>query len=303
MPTRRFGRYRFESSKEDKVLFPDAGITKGDLIDYYAAVAPVMLPHVRDRPISMQRWPDGIDKHSFFQKETPDYFPDWIKSVKVDTDEGAQEQVMCQNQATLAYLAQQACITPHIWLSRQDKLDYPDLLVLDLDPPGREFGPVRLAAQRCRQAVEELGLTAHIQLTGSRGVHIACPLDRSADFDSVKAVARALVGVLAQRYPQDMTIEHRKAKRRGRVYLDVARNNYGQTIVPPYAVRARPGAPVAAPITWDELDDAGLDSQHYTIKTIRRRLGQRDCPWKDIRKHAQSIAKLLERVRKVTDRK
>jgi bifunctional non-homologous end joining protein LigD len=162
--------------RADKPLYPDAGITKGDLADYYRRMAETMLPHMRDRPITMQRFPDGIDAPGFYQKEAPDYFPDWIRRVSIHVQEEGtvQDQIICDDAATLLYLANQACITPHIWLSRADKLDHPDKLLFDLDPPDDNFDPIRQAAQELRAALEEVGLTSYVMTTGSRGCTSSC---------------------------------------------------------------------------------------------------------------------------------
>lgn len=285
------GGRTIELSNLDKVFFPGEGLTKGELVDYYRRMAETMLPHLESRPLSMQRFPDGIEGEGFYQKQAPDYFPDWIERVKIEVEEDGevQPQVVCQGAATLVYLAQQACITPHIWLSRVDQLRQPDKLIFDLDPAGDDFEPVRTAAQDLRAILEDIDLAPFVMTTGSRGLHVVVPLERSADFDEVREFAKALAGVLARRRPDDYTTEVRKNKRQGRLFLDYLRNAYAQTSVAPYAVRAKPGAPVATPITWDELGDPSLNSQTYTMKNIFRRLGQKDDPWEDMMRRAKSI--------------
>jgi bifunctional non-homologous end joining protein LigD len=183
----------------------------------------------------------------------------------------------------------QGLVTPHIWLSRADKLHRPDKLIFDLDPPGSDFEPVRAAAQALHDLLPELGLAPFVMTTGSRGAHVVAPLDRSADFDVVRSFAKDVSQVLAQRYPDRLTVETRKAKRQGRLFLDTLRNAYGQNSVAPYGVRAKPGAPVATPIDWDELSDPDLHSQSYTVKNIFRRLGQKEDPWKGYMRHARSL--------------
>lgn len=291
MTERKYGRHIVELSNLDKTLFPDAGLTKGDLIDYYERVSEWMLPHMKERPLSLERFPDGIDGEGFYQKETPDYFPDWITtaSIPIKGDGGSQSQVVCDQTATLVYLANQACITPHIWLSRRDELDVPDRMVLDLDPPGTEFEPVRSAARRMRARLEELGLNAYLMLTGSKGAHVVVPLRRDADFDRVRTLAQAVARSLAEEYPDELTVEQRKNKRGDKVFLDTARNAYGQTTVTPYAVRARPGAPVATPIDWEELDASGLTSSRYTVENLFRRLSQKGDPWEGIAHRGQTL--------------
>jgi bifunctional non-homologous end joining protein LigD len=282
-------------SNLDKIFFPDNGVSKGDLIDYYRRIAGVMLPHMAGRPISMQRFPDGIAGEGFYQKEAPAYFPEWVEraQVWVEEEKSRQPQVVCSNAATLVYLANQACITPHIWLSRRDKLYYPDRMVFDLDPPDGDFGPVRSAALAVRKALDANGLKSFIMTTGSRGLHVVVPLAREVEFDEVRKAARRLAEQVAGEAPDRLTVEMAKVDRQGRLFLDYLRNSYGQTTVAPYAVRAKPGAPLATPLDWDELDYTGLNSQSYTIQNIFRRLGQKDDPWRDMQEQAQSLHGLL----------
>jgi len=296
----RLGSHTVELSRPDKVLFPDAGLTKSDLADYYRRAAETMLPYLRGRPVSMHRFPDGIDGEDFYHKEAPDYFPDWIRQVPVKIKEGGrQSQVVIGNAATLVYLADQACITPHVWLSRADRLNHPDRMIFDLDPPGDDFEIVRRGARALREVLEEEKLFAQVMTTGSRGLHVTVPLDRSADFETVRDFARQMAELLAARQPKVFTVETRKDKRRGRLFLDYLRNAYGQTAVPPYAVRARPGAPVAAPLGWEELSDGDLTARSYTIKNIFRRLGQKGDPWKGLGRHARSLNEPRRRLKEL----
>jgi bifunctional non-homologous end joining protein LigD len=294
---RRYGRYGVETSNEEKVLFPDVGITKGDLIDYYEAVSEWMLPQLRRRALVMQRFPDGIEDAGFYQKQVADYFPEWIETTRVaKREDGRQELVVGSNRATLAYLANQACVTIHAWLSRCDRPEHPDQLVIDLDPPDDEFGAVRRAARRVRALLEdELSLQTFLKLTGSRGVHVVVPLDRSEDFESVRGFTREACDLLARRHPGELTTEQRVKKRRGRLYLDVGRNAYAQTAVAAYSVRARPGAPVVAPIAWTEL--GSRHARSFDLRNLRRRLSRREDPWSGMFRHARSLAGARERLR------
>jgi bifunctional non-homologous end joining protein LigD len=283
-------------------LFPDEGITKGDLIDYYRRIADTMLPHMAGRPISMHRFPNGIHKAGFYHKEVPDYFPDWITRVAVQVEEEGvmQLQVICDKPETLVYLANQACVTPHIWLSRADKLHYPDKMIFDLDPPGGEFDIVRLAARSLREILEDIGLASFIMTTGSRGLHVVVPLDRSADFDEVRLFAKDVAQLLADKEPGRFTVETRKDKRDGRLFLDYLRNSYAQHGVAPYAVRAKPGAPVATPLDWEELANPNLTSASYTMQTIFQRLAHKQDPWKDMMRHARSLKTPRRRLERLT---
>ena len=288
--TLRFGPYSVEVSSLDKVLFPDSGITKGELIDHYRGVSGRMVPHLRDRPVSMQRFPDGIEAEGFFQKSAPDYFPDWIRRVRVQKEGGTVEHVVCDNAATLVYLANQNCITPHVWLSRADELDRPDRMIFDLDPPGDDFGVVKFAARALRELLSQLDLDPFLLATGGRGLHLVVALDRGAGFDTVRAFARDVCELLAERHPDRLTTEARKNKRRGRLFLDYMRNAYAQTGVPPYAVRPRPGAPVAVPLAWDELSAPDLRGNSYHIRNVMARLARKVDPWKGMGRRARSLS-------------
>lgn len=278
-------------SSLDRVVYPGDGLAKRDVIDYYRRMAETMLLHMVGRPLTMHRFPDGIDGSGFYQKEAPDYFPSWINRVPIDVEgEGQeQEQITCENAATLVYLANQNCVTPHIWLSRTDNLHYPDKLIFDLDPPEDDFDIVRQAALDLRTMLQEVALPSFLMTTGSRGLHVVTPLDGSADFDAVRAFARELAEALAARHPERLTTEQRKAQRRGRLFLDYLRNSYAQNSVAPYSLRAKPGAPVATPIDWDELQDSQLTSRRYTLRNIFRRLGQKADPWRDFQRHGVSL--------------
>jgi bifunctional non-homologous end joining protein LigD len=273
----RAGARTVEVSRPDKVLFPDDGLTKADLVAYYRSVAARMLPHLRGRPLMMERYPDGIDHRPLMQKNVPDHFPEWIHRVEMRKVGGTVVHPVADDAATLVYLANQACVTPHRWLSKADKPDHPDRLVFDLDPPGDDFAPVRDAALALRELLDELRLRSAVMTTGSRGLHVVVPLDRSADFDTVRAFAQDTAQVLASRHPDALTTAPRKQARRGRLYLDVQRNAYAQTAVAPYAVRARPGAPVATPLDWSEVEAPGLTGRRWTVETVLDRLD--DDPW------------------------
>lgn len=299
MSRRSYGSITFDTSNEDKVFFPEDDITKGDLIEYYHKIAEHMLPHVKDRPLMMHRFPDGINGKDFYHKEIPDYFPDWIDRVEVKKEDGTVHHVVCNKQAALVYLADQACITPHVWLSRSDSIYHPDRLIFDLDPPGNDFAPVRKAAVRLRELLDELGLDSFPMTTGSRGMHVVVPLNRRDDFDAVRQFARNAALVLAEQYPDELTVEARKDKRGGRLYLDTARNAYAQTGVAPYSVRARDGAPVAAPLDWQELGRRKLTAQTYTVTNIFRRLGARDDPWQGLNRRGRSLDPARKKLAKV----
>jgi bifunctional non-homologous end joining protein LigD len=275
------GGRSIEVSRPDKVMFPDVGITKVDLAAYYAAVAETMLPHLRDRPLTFQRYPDGIGAKGFYQKDVPRHYPDWIERVEVDKEGGSLTHVIVRDEpAALVYLADQACITPHAWLSTTAALDRPDRIVIDLDPSVDDPALVRAAARDVRAIFEAIELVPFLMTTGSRGFHVVSPIHPDHDNIAVRALARDIGELVVRGRPSDYTTEWSKAKRGGRLLLDYFRHGYAQTAVVPYGVRARPGAPVATPIDWQEL--AGLASDAYTLRSVVRRLAQKDDPWRDI---------------------
>lgn len=264
-------------SRPEKVLFPDDGITKADLVAYYREVAPAMLPHLRGRALMLERYPDGTGAHRIMQKEISDYFPDWIPRARLPKQGGSVTHVVCDDEATLVYLANQACIGLHRWPAKTDRPEDPDLLVVDLDPAQDDFGAVREAAKLLHGLLDELGLPSAAMTTGSRGLHVVVTLDRRAGFDEVRTFAHDLATLLAARHPDWLTTEARKQARHGRLYLDVQRNAYAQTAIAPYSVRALPGAPVAAPIAWSELDDPAVTARRWTMATIGERVAAD--PW------------------------
>ena len=225
------------------------------------------------------------------------YFPSWIKTVSVAKAGGSVRQVVCDDEATLVYLANLACITPHIWLSRIDKRDYPDQMVFDLDPSGENFAPVVETAKAARDLLEQLGLPVYVKTTGSRGLHVVVPLKRQEDFDAVRGFARQVAELLVKQSPDERTLEQRKDKRGERVFLDINRDAYAQTIAPAYAVRPRPGAPVSTPLDWRELDDKTLRPDGVTIRNIFARLEKRKDPWKDFRARAAGLKTAAQKLR------
>lgn len=266
--------------KPRKQMFPEAGLTKADLADYYTRIAPLMVPHLHDRPLTLHRFPDGIDSQGFFQKEVSAHFPDRVPRVTVDRKAGGTiTHVMANDADTLRFLVDQGAVTLHVWPARYDRPDRPDRLIFDLDPSDDDFSPVIMAAHKLREALAGDGLTPFVMTTGSTGLHVVAPLTPTTHFDTVRDYAQRLTAQLADEQPNELTTEQRKNKRGGRVYLDVARNAYAQTAVAPYSVRAQPDAPVATPLAWYELDRTDIHPRRYRIANIFRRLAQRDCPW------------------------
>lgn len=302
MTERKIGRYTIDLTNADKVYFPDDKLTKGDLVDYYEKIADTMLPHVKGRPLTLHRFPDGIGKSGFFQQNRSDHYPKWLDELAVDHggNTGEVRHVLANHKAALVYLADQGVITLHRWLSQQDNIDNPDTLIFDLDPPGEDFGPVREAARWVAEAMRELGMTPYVMTTGSKGVHVVTPLRPEANFDSVRETAQELARWLADQHPDELTTEQRKNKRKGRIYLDVMRNTFGQTAVAPYAVRAKPGAPIATPLEWEELDDKAVKPQTFNLENIMKRVEDRGDPWSGMQRHAVKPANIAEALKRLT---
>ena len=287
----KIGSREMEITRPEKILFPEDGITKGELIEYYASIAPRILPHLRNRPLTLERYPDGIHKQRIFQKEVSSYFPQWIRRIAVKKVGGVVNQLVCNDVATLVYIANQACVTPHIFLSRIDKLDVPDQMVLDLDPQGEDFELVRSTARAFKKLLDDLELPAYLKTTGSRGLHVVVPLQRREGFDSVRDFARELARIVVRQAPEERTLESLKVNRGGRVFIDTNRNGYAQLVAPAYAVRARKGAPVSVPLDWSELKKRNLRSDGVTIRTIFDRLAKVGDPWEDFWRSGVSLAK------------
>lgn len=285
---------RVPLSNPGKVLFPDDGITKADLADYYERVADVMVPHTQDRPMNLWRWNKGIAHEGLVQQSLPKGAPEWVARCEVPRRKGGDiTHGMINDAETLRWLAQQNCITPHIWNARCDLRDKPDRLVFDLDPSGDDFDEIREAALAVAELLRGIGLVPFAKLSGSRGIHVVAPLKRTRLADEVREASQVLADRIAAEHPDALTTEWRKEKRDGKILVDVARNTYGQTVVAPYAVRGLPGAPISAPVTWDEVADPNLTPQAFTLRTIEARLQAVGDPWAEIGSHAQTLAKAL----------
>jgi bifunctional non-homologous end joining protein LigD len=253
-----------------------------------------MLPQLRDRPLNLERFPSGIGKPGFFQQEMPKQAPDWLGSVSVRKEGGRVRHVVASGAAALVYLANQSCVTLHAWLSRRDRLEHPDQLIFDLDPPDQRPRDVAAAARALGRLLRELGLTPFIKTTGSRGYHVLVPLDRRQTYDVVREFAREVAEELVRRHPSELTLEARKQSRRGRIYVDIMRNSYAHTAVPPYTVRARRGAPVATPIAWEELEDPAMHPARFGLRDIPARLESVPDPWKDLRRRVKPLGAAIE---------
>jgi bifunctional non-homologous end joining protein LigD len=288
-----FGDITVACSNVDRVVFPEDGITKGEVIAYYRDVAALIVPELRGRPLTVVRYTRGIDRGGFFQKHYQKHFPAWLDRVAAGT-KTVVEYPIVDSPAGLVYMANQGAIELHVWTSRKDELHRPDLLVFDLDPPegppdGR-FDLARRAAGVVRGLLDQLGLPAFVKLTGGKGLHVVAPLDDGATFHEVGELAIRSGALLCRRHPDLLTMEFYKKDRRGRLFVDVMRNAIGATLVAPYSLRGRPGAPVSAPIAWSELDDPALCAGGIRLRDVRARLDRRGDPWHALRARAGVVS-------------
>jgi bifunctional non-homologous end joining protein LigD len=274
----------------EKVLFPDDGITKGELAAYYAAVAPVMLPHIRGRPVTMERYPAGIGAKGFWQKDVGRGFPEWLERVEVPKRGGTVRHALVSDERSLVWMANQNTVTPHVWTSRVPKLNQPDICVFDLDPADDDADVLRGAALELRELLLELGLESFVKTSGSKGFHILVPLDGKADAGEVARFAESVGAILVGRDPKHLTQEFAKADRGGRIYIDTGRNGYSATIAAAYAVRAKPRAPVSAPCTWRELERGEVGPRSFTLRTMGRRIAAFGDLWSDMPGRGHSLA-------------
>ena len=291
----KVGRRDVKVSSPDKVLFPEVGLTKAGLAEYYAAVAKWSIPHLRDRPLNLNVYPQGITGKGFFQQHASDHYPDWVDRVEVPKRDGKVVHVMANKAETLVYLAGQNAVTLHNWPSRADRLDRPDRMVFDLDPPEGDFDAARSAALALGELLRELGLEPFVMTTGSKGLHVVVPLQRRQEHPAVREFARGVAEALIERDPELVTLEWYKDKRGGRILIDV-RATRGMSVVAPYSVRAKPEASVAAPIPWDELSDSRLTARRYTVANV---LDRKADPWSEIAGSARSLGEPSRRLKRL----
>jgi bifunctional non-homologous end joining protein LigD len=286
-------------SHPEKVLFPADGITKGELAAYYESMAPLVLRHLRGRPITMERYPSGIGGAGFFQKDVSKGFPEWLQRVEVPKKGGTVHYPLAFDRRAIEWMANQNCITPHVWTSRMPNLGRPDLCIFDLDPSVEDPEALRSTALWVRDLMAELGLPTWVKTTGSKGFHIAIPLDGKADFEEVGSFAYLAGSVLVRRHPEQLTQEFSKADRGRRILVDTGRNGYGATFAAVYAVRAKPGAPVSAPCTWQEVESGVVGPQTFNVRNMGRRIAEVGDLWSDIGRRRRSMTRPLARLQRM----
>ncbi len=283
----------------EKVLFPDDGITKGDLAAYYEAIAAVMLPHLRGRPVTMERYPAGIGEKGFWQKDVSKGFPAWLQRVEVPKKGGVVHHPVVTDTRSLLWMTNQNTITQHVWTSRLPRLDHPDLCVFDLDPSTDDAAAVRAAAIGLRDLLEELALPSWIKTSGSKGFHIVVPLDGKTPIGTVARFANAVGTVFVSLAADRLTQEFSKADRGGRIYVDTGRNGYGATFAAAYTVRAKRGAPVSAPCTWEEVERGEVNPRTFTLRSMPDRLAKVGDLWAGMRRRGRSLKRPIEKLRRL----
>ena len=287
----------------EKVLFPDSGITKGELAAYYEAIASIIVPQLRGRPLTMERYPAGIGAKGFWQKDVSAGFPAWLERVEIPKKDGVTHYPVVNDARSLMWVANQNTITHHVWTSRLPDLNRPDLCIFDLDPSTDDVRSVRAAAVGLRDLLAELGLPSWVKTTGSKGFHIAVPIDGKTPMGTVVRFANAVGLFFVSLAPDQLTQEFSKADRKGRIYVDTGRNGYTATFAAAYTVRARPGAPVSAPCTWEEVERGDVSPGSFTLRNMPARIAAVGDLWGEMRRRGRSLTRPMEKLRKISGRK
>jgi bifunctional non-homologous end joining protein LigD len=281
----------------EKVLFPDEGITKGELAAYYEAMAPVILPHLRGRPLTMERYPAGIGQKGFWQKDVSKGFPEWLQRIEVPKKDGVVHHPVVTDTRSLLWVSNQNTITHHVWTSRAPDLNHPDICVFDLDPSTDDLAAVRWAATGLRDLLAELSLPSWVKTSGSKGFHIVVPLDGKTTMGMAARFAHAVGTLFVRLAPDRLTQEFSKADRGTRIYVDTGRNGYSATFAAAYTVRARPGATVSAPCTWDEIERGEVNPQTFTLRTMAARIAAVGDLWADMTGRGRPLNAAMDKLR------
>jgi bifunctional non-homologous end joining protein LigD len=281
-----------------KVYWPEDGYTKGDLIEYYRAMSAIMLPYLRDRPQSLHRHPNGIRKASFFQKDVSRQPPpEWVRTVSlpVDTPDGKMTSIVCDNEATLLYMANLGCIEINPWNSRLAAIDHPDYLVIDLDPEAIAFQHVIEAAKHVHHLLDSAGVECHCKTSGKTGLHVYVPLGANYDYDLARQFAEVIANIVQRQLPKTTSVVRSPAQRQRRVYLDFLQNRRGQTVAAPYSVRPAPGATVSTPLKWSDVRPS-LDPTKFTIRTVPQRVDRIGDLWKPVLGRGVDLERIVRKL-------
>jgi bifunctional non-homologous end joining protein LigD len=290
-----FGDITVACTNVDRIVFPDSGIAKREVLAYYKRVADLMLPELRDRPLSMERFTKPITSGGFFQKHAQKHFPPWIDRVRLG-GKTVVEYPVASSAAALVYLANQGGVAFHIWTSRTATPMNPDTVVFDLDPPDGKFDLVREVARLLHELLDELALPSFVKTTGSKGLHVVVPTDGVAGYDQVHELCGAVAKLFCARFPELVTIEFYKKDRKGRLYFDTGRNTAGATFIAPWSLRGKPGAPISAPITWPEIEDPALRPDGIRLRDFEARFAAHGDPWFGFRSKPGSVAAALRKL-------
>lgn len=297
----KLGGHTVDLTNTDRVMFPDAGITKREVIDYYKDVADLMVPELANRALTMERFTKSIDEGGFVMKHAQKHYPDWIPRAELG-EKTVVEYPVCNSQAALVYFANQGAVAFHIWASPIDAPDHPNEIVFDLDPPDLSAFPlVRETAHVLKDLLEELALPVFVKTSGSKGLHVVTPVDGKASYEQVRELVAMIAKLLIERYPELVTLEFHKKDRKGRLYFDTGRNIMGATFVAPYSLRGRPGAPISAPLTWNEIDDPSFAPNGVTLRDWPARRDAVGDAWYGWRKKPGSVAKAIKRLGALTE--
>ncbi|MTI82278.1 MAG: DNA polymerase domain-containing protein [Firmicutes bacterium] len=278
----------------DKLMYP-TGITKGDVIKYYHDIAEVLLPHINDRPLVMKRYPNGIEGEYFYQKECPEHAPDWVKTTAVPHSEKTVNYVVCNDLPTLLWLANLGCLEIHAWTSRINNIEYPDIAVMDLDPPDHsQFNEVLKTSLLVKKALQEFGLDCYPKTSGSRGIHLFIPIIPKYTFQEVTNVIKFIAKFIEKVYPSKTTTERVVEKREKKIYLDYLQNTRGKTMAWQYSLRPKTNATVSSPLLWEEIETGEIKPTNFTIQTILYRVKLYGDLYVDINKNSQSLDSILE---------
>lgn len=281
----------------EKVLFPDDGITKGELAEYYRMIAPLMLPHIARRPITMERFHRGIGEKGFFQKSVTKGFPPWLGRVAVPKKGGIVHHPLVTDTESLLWLANMNSITPHVWTARAPDLLHPDVLVFDLDPSEEDDDALRAATLLVRDSLSELGLESVVKTSGSKGFHVVVAVDGKSDYGECASFTHAFGRYLVQQHPDTFTQEFYKADRGRRILIDTGRNEFHATFAVAYAVRAKPGAPVSAPCTWSAIESGQVSPRSFTLRQMSDRVAAVGDAWATLYEQPQPLELAAERLR------
>ena len=293
----KVGKITLHLTNQKKIYFPDDGLTKGDIVNYYNEISDIILPYLKNRPQSLNRFPNGINGPSFFQKDFDvDKIPSWLKTTKVKSDSKSDyiDYLLCNDRATLLYMANLGCIELNPWNSTIKNPENPDWMVIDLDPEKVDFKKVAETAAEIRKILESLEVESYCKTSGSRGLHIYIPLAAKYDYESVKIFARFIATTIHHQIPEITSIERTVSKRQNKIYLDYLQNNRSQTLAAPYSVRPKPGATVSTPLEWSEVN-GNLSPGQFTIKTILKRIDRKGDLWQPVLGKGVNLNKLIKK--------